>query len=234
MTSQKVKEFVMVRSLSAPSSKRGAKGERPEQGSVKDIREFLVRELPPEKTRHAAYLANAILRAAARYDRYAACRNEWLKYTARRSRLERIGMIAADLVSGICKLDILSRDDLANRVDSEQIEALVGSLRLLSEQTDVLAKEIQKNGKPRDLAEERWILEIVDNENASGEPIRVWKSVTVRVSNFYRLLELSLPESFPRYGKLSRRQVDRALKHRRTRRRKPANLSEALEILAND
>ena len=62
---------------------------------------------------------------------------------------------------GICELDILTRDDLENRVEPKEVEALMGSLHLLGNVTNGLAKEVQKNGKPRDLAEERWIFELL-------------------------------------------------------------------------
>jgi hypothetical protein len=122
------------------------------------------------------------------------------------------------------QLDILSLDDLAARIDPKKIETLVGSLLFLSRESQDLATEVQDKGKPRDLAEERWIFELADiYENAFCQSARVSGSgseddddePTNRRGKFYRLLEVSRPESFPRHGKLSLRQIDRMLKRRR-------------------
>jgi hypothetical protein len=177
-----------------------------------EIHDFLVRKLPPGKTKQALYLTNVLIKAGARYDRYAATRNEWLDYAARRDRLNRITDLINDLKSGLCELDILSRDDLASRVDQKEIETLVGSLSILSKETTELVEEAQENGRPRDLAEERWILELADiYENAFCQ------SAGDSPATFCRFLELSRPTSFPRYGKLNHRQIERALKRRRKR-----------------
>jgi hypothetical protein len=177
-----------------------------------EIHDFLVRKLPPGKTKQALYLTNVLIKAGARYDRYAATRNEWLDYAARRDRLNRITDLINELKSGLCELDILSRDDLASRVDQKEIETRVGSLSILSKETTELVEEAQENGRPRDLAEERWILELADiYENAFCQ------SAGDSPTTFCRFLELSRPTSFPRHGKLNHRQIERALKRRRKR-----------------
>ena len=119
-----------------------------------DLHSFLVRELPPGKTKQASYLMEVLREAGARFDRYDAKRNEWLNYATRRSRLATITNLLEELESCLCDLDILSRDELANRVDPKMIETFVGSIRLLRKETTNLAKETQKNGRPRELAEE--------------------------------------------------------------------------------
>lgn len=134
------------------------------------------------------------------------------------------------------RTDILSRDDLANRVDPKEIEGLVGSLGLLIKETADLAKEAQGNGRPRDLAEERWILELADiYENAFSRPAGVSGSgaaPTEQRGKFYRLLELSRPISFPRHGKLNPRQIKRMLKLRKKRNRGP-DFSEKMPSVQN-
>jgi hypothetical protein len=96
------------------------------------------------------------------------------------------------------------------------IEALIGSLVFLENETAKLVKHVQKNGRPRDLAEERWILELADiYENFFLKPARVWGSSAEPVKRrgkFYDLLNVSRPLSFPRHGKLSLRQIDRTLR----------------------
>ena len=121
--------------------------------------------------------------------------------------------------SGLRQLDIVSLDDLACRVGLKRIDELVGSLHDLSKASAVLLEQIQTNGRPRDLAEERWILELADiYENAFRQPASVWRVGVGPVrgrGGFYRFLELSRPKQFPRHGKLHPRQVDRLLKQRR-------------------
>jgi hypothetical protein len=154
----------MLESRSRRSTKQQAIGvsRAQSQRGGEDIQDFLERELPPGKTKQATYLTDVLREAGARYDRYIANREAWLDYAPRKRRFERTSKLAEELAVNMCKLDILSRDDLASRVDPKQIEALVGSLLLLSKQATDLANDIQKNGRPRDLAEERWILEVAD------------------------------------------------------------------------
>ena len=182
------------------------------------IPEFLACELPPGTSQQAFYLANALLKAGARYDRYNANRRECFDYAARRARFVRITKAANELASALCDLDILSCDELASRIEPQEVETFVGRLRFLSKETADLANEVQHNGRPRDLAEKRWIIELADiYENAFGRPASVWGSgdePTKRRGKFYRLLEVSRPTSFVRHGKLSVRQINRTLKDR--------------------
>jgi hypothetical protein len=191
-------------------------------GGVDDILEFLKRELPPGNAKQAPYLAEAVQRAAARYDRYAENRSECLDYAARRRRLVEITKAVEELAAKLCNLDILSRDELANRIDANELAAFVGSLHFLRKETTDLAQHVQINGRPRDLPEERWITELAGiYENAFDKPARVSGSGDDKVERrgkFYRLLEVGRPGSFPATGKLSVRQIDRVLKHRRKKK----------------
>lgn len=206
----------MVRSRSRRRPPSGA-------GSILEpreaIREYLARKLPPGKADQIDYLTGAVLKIGAVYDRYATEENRraWLDYAARRKRFERIAQSIQALLTDLYGLDILSRDDLSSQIDPCAVDTLMGSLLILSKETTLLAKETQKSGRPRDLAEERWILALADiYENAFSKPARVWRSSDDRqMSDFYRLLELCRPETFPRHGKLSRRQVDRVLSLRK-------------------
>jgi len=190
---------------------------------IDDLRAFLERELPPASTKDASYIAKCLLKAAARYDRYAARRNDWLNYTRRRGRFARIAALAEALASDLAELDSLSRDDLDLRFDAEKLSKLTASLLVLRNEAEHLANAIQKSGRPRDVAEERWILEVADIfQNAFSQPPRVWGSgagPARRRGKFYHLLELCRPPSFPRYGKLSPKQIDRVIKGRRRRSR---------------
>lgn len=198
-----------------------------------DLREFLQRKLPRDKAQRAPDVENALREAGARYDRYAARKQEWLNYPARRRRLRKISELATALASELGNLDILSRDDLAIQLGPKQIETFIGSLRFLNKETTDLTKAIQEDGRPRNLAEERLVMEVAAiHENAFGQPARVWGSdseATKQHGTFYRLLELS-PTSFLRYGKLNLRQINRTLKKRDIERRRAKGLSlEELE-----
>jgi hypothetical protein len=223
--------------LRRPTKRQGTRISPADEGG-ESLHEFLLRELPPGKTKQAPYFTDAVTKAAERYDRHAARRSEWLDYAARRNRLRRIARSAESLASELCALDILSRDNLSCRSAPEKVEALLGSLRFLNKETTDLAGQVQENGRPRDLAEEQWILELADiYENAFCKPASVWGSgdePAKRRGKFYRLLEVGRPSSFPRYGKLTVRQVDRTLRHRRKRSpiagllpSKPAQRNEA-------
>jgi hypothetical protein len=196
------------------------KGLEESRGSGEPLYEYLVGELPPVVTSEARYFATALTEAGARYDRYVACKHEWLHYGPRKSRLKGIAKSANELVTDLHELDILSREELGNQFMPKEIEALIGSLGLLGKVATDLAQDVQEIGKPRDLAEERWILELADiYENAFGEPAKVLGSgsdkTTKRRGKFYRMLELSRPTRFPGHGKLTVRQIDRTLKRRK-------------------
>jgi len=184
-----------------------------------------VRELPPGLTSEARYFATALTEAGARYDRYVACKHEWFYYGPRKTRLKGIAKSANELATDLHELDILTREDLGNRINPKDIAALIGSLGLLGKVATGLAEAVQGIGKPRDLAEERWISDLADiYENAFDEPARVWGSgsdkTTRRRGKFYRMLTLSRPTRFPAHGKLTVRQIDRTLKRRKELKRR--------------
>jgi hypothetical protein len=182
------------------------------------LHDYLLRELPPGKAKEASYVAEALTTAAERYDCRTAKRDEWRNYASRRERLEGIGDLAGQLASRLCKLDFISREELQNRLGPKELEAIVGSLGIVITQTSDLAQGIQTNGKPRNVAEERWILELADiYENAFCRPATVSGSgdePARRRGKFYRLLQLSRPPSFPRHGKLSLRHIKQVLAQR--------------------
>jgi hypothetical protein len=189
------------------------------QPDIDEIRAFLERGLPPASRKDAPYLASRLVTAAARYDRYSSRRGEWLDYSRRRGHLEQIAALSEKLTSYITDLDSLSHDDLTRQLGAERLSSLIESLLAVRGEADYLANRVQKSGRPRDLAEERWILEVADIYRiAFGKPPRVSGSGTgseKRRGKFYDLLSLCRPESFPRHGKLSPKQIDRVIKGRR-------------------
>jgi hypothetical protein len=192
-------------------SRRSTKQEPSSRESDENLLGFLVRNLPPSEIKQAQYLADTLKDAGARYDRYAAKASEWLHYKPRRSRLKSIVERAQELTSDLQDLDIVSRDELASRIDPREVDTLVGSLMRLGREMSEVYEEAQTSGRPRDLAEERWILELADiYENTFRD------APTANRPVFRRLLELSRPQSFLRYGKLNPKQIDRTLKRRKT------------------
>lgn len=217
---QKSVQLCWVWSVSRRPTKPEATVKSPASDSLAAIHEFLVRELPPENVRRAAYFANASHEAGERYVRYSERNDEWVCYATRRKKLETIATLTEKLASGLSDLDILSRDDLASRIGSKEIDGLIGSLRRLGKETTVLVEQFQPEGRGRNLVEQRWILEIANiYENAFHQPASVWGKGGGPIKgrqSFYRFLELSRSPSRKWSGKLHPRQVDRVLKRRRS------------------
>jgi hypothetical protein len=200
---------------------------RASKGNEGYVYDFLLRELPSPNKGEARRFEKALERAGQRYDRYSAAENrkQWFSYIERSRCLQRIASRAEELAGGLGDLDVLSRDDLSNRIEWTKIEALIGSLLLLYNAVEDVRRQMQTGGRPRNLAEERWILELADiYENAFAERARAWKSESGSTSKFYRFLQASLPDTFPRYGKLSRQQINRVLRRRVNDRKRTLSL----------
>ena len=177
-----------------------------------DIQEFLMRALPPGNTKHVEYLTNAILKAGARYDRLTEKQDEWFQYAPRKKRLKKLEKLFDELGCVLSEVDILSRDELASRAHPMEIETLVGSLSRFSMATKEMINEMQSDGRPRDLAEERWILRLGDMyENFFCQLIDDDRA------KFFRFLMTSRPTLFIQNGKLDRRRIERALEDRKKR-----------------
>jgi hypothetical protein len=194
------------------------------------LTDFLARELPPGRRDDAEHFAKAIREAGERYDRYDETRVDWEKYSHRRTRLQKLTALSADLVSALCTLDVLSRDDLESRIGLEKIDQLNGLLALLNQHAGALGRETQVRGKPTDHACERWIIALADIfENAFSRPPTVSGSgedPIGRRGKFYRLLELGRPSRFARHGRLSLKHIQTLLKFRR----RSVSFEEHLEL----
>jgi len=193
--------------------------ESPASHTLATIYEFLVSELPPKNARHVSWFSDAVREAGERYDRYNERKDEWSSYAARRRKLEGIVNSAEKLASGLSELDILSHDDLEVRVGSKELDGVIGSLRRLGKEAAFLVRQIQPTGRGRDLAEERWILELAGiYEDAFCQPATVWGAEGGSFNgrrSFCRFLEVSRPLRLRRLGMLHPRQVDRVLERRR-------------------
>jgi hypothetical protein len=198
---------------SARGSPVGGKGEPRET-----VVEFLHRALPPERAKEASSIADGIKEAGARYDRYAEHRE---LYRLRAVRLQRIEEGAKEVWSALLALDVMSRDDIANRIAPRTIDEYIGSFTVLTLAATHLRAGIQQRGKPRDVARERWIRDMADIfENAFGEAAGVSGSGDSSINQrgkFYRLLSLSRPSRLAQYGNLSPKDVKRILAGRRGR-----------------
>lgn len=183
------------------------------------LMDFLARELPPARRDDAQHFASAIKQAGERYDRYDERRADWEKYSHRRKRLHKLTALSAELVTTLCSIDVLSREDLESRIGLEKIDNLNGLLILLNQQAGALVGDTQVRGKPTDHASERWILAMADIfENAFSRPPTVAGSgedPTGRRGKFYRMLELGRPSRFARHGRLSLKHVQKLLRSRK-------------------
>lgn len=186
-----------------------------EKDEGRSIREFFARELPPKKAKQASRFSDAAFKASERYRRHAEKKHEWYWYSDRRSRLREIEDSSKALVCVLCNLDVLTREEFSNRLDPDAINSLVGSLTFLHKETLDLAGQLPKKGKPRDIAQERWILQLAEIfESAFRRPARVWGSADGTMEGrFYRLMEAACPEGIPQDDKLSVRQINRLIKN---------------------
>jgi hypothetical protein len=191
------------------------------------IQSFLKSSLPTGRQEDIGFVSEALESVASRYDRYARNKASWESFAARRGSLSQISAGANLLGQKLLKLDVLSWDDLGVRIQTERLEAIVGLLVLLSKEAKVLEMGVQSDGRPRDLAEERWVKEIADIfEKAFKAEAKVYGSSEKPRGAFYELLKLCRPPSFARHGKLSARQIRRYLAER-ARQRTGVDLSEA-------
>ena len=179
------------------------------------ILEFLRKSLPDMDESDLDLIMTGLLRAGERYDRYAANKEDWISYANRRRVLTKITEHAAELVESLRELDIISRDILEERLSIERLGTTISYLGYLEHESTKLAGGIQKEGRQIDLAEEIWVLEIAEIfENVFRRGASDSDSGSGRKKNrrpFFQLLRLSWPSSFPRYGKLNPRQIDRVL-----------------------
>ena len=191
------------------------------------ILEFLRKSLPDMDESDLDFIVTGLLRAGERYDRYAANKEDWISYANRRRVLTKIAEHAAELVKSLRELDIISRDILEERLSLERLGTISSFLGYLEREGTKLAGDVQKEGRQIDLAEEIWILEIAEIfENAFGRSASDSDPGSGKKKNrrpFFQLLKLSRPSSFPRYGKLDRRQVDRVFDRKNRKPRAPAS-----------
>ncbi len=191
------------------------------------ILEFLRKSLPDMDESGLDLIVTGLLRAGERYDRYAANKEDWTSYVNRRRVLTKITKQAAELVESLRELDIISRDILEERLSIERLGTISSFLGYLEREGTKLAGDVQKEGRQIDLAEEIWILEIAEIfENAFGRSASDSDPGSGKKKNrrpFFQLLKLSRPSSFPRYGKLDRRQVDRVFDRKNRKPRAPAS-----------
>jgi len=181
---------------------------------LEPLRDFVSRNLPRDANRDLPRIVQALRGAAQRYERLAERRAEWSSYGQRRKRLQAIEQNARQLADGLAKLDIVSRDSLEGFLGVERFDAMLGSANILASELNKLLDSIPKHGRPPDIAEERWIQEVAGIYELEFErKASIWSKGNP--GPFYRLLQLARPDSLPRYGKLTPRQVTRVLKRQR-------------------
>jgi hypothetical protein len=183
-----------------------------------DLHKFLVRELPKDAPNDLDAIKRALDGASRRYERLMQERIGWESYRNRRKSLEEIQDLSKSLTESIGDLDVLSREDLEIHLGSEKVEALLGHLVNLDTHAQQLLKTIQAKGRPRNLAEESWVHDVADiYENNFRRKATVSGSgsgSSAKRGKFFELLTLSLPESFPKHGKLHSKHLMRILKRR--------------------
>jgi hypothetical protein len=69
-----------------------------------------------------------------------------------KKKLKKITTFVDGVAAGLRELDVLSREDLASRMGSTEIDELVDSLHRLSKEAAVLMGQAQTFGRQRNLA----------------------------------------------------------------------------------
>lgn len=192
-----------------------------EEAMRRSIYSFLEKTIPPSNACKAHDVTDALLAASRQYERYAARASEWKAYSKRQAKLKSAAGMAKDLVERLINIDIVSRDELEIALGADKLAAVIGSLSILHREFLKLSGAIQKTGKPKDIAEEKWIHRVADiYESAFDRRASVWGSGTGPTNQrglFFQLLKACQPTSFVRYGSLNPRQVTRVLGLRRGR-----------------
>src|SRR5690348_7007227 len=102
------------------------------------IQSFLTTSLPTARQKEVRFFSEALESVVSRYDRYARNKASWENYSVRRRSLSQISASADLLGQRLSNLDVLSRDDLTDRIQVETLETIVGLLQLLSMGAKVL------------------------------------------------------------------------------------------------
>ena len=183
---------------------------------------FLEQKLPNDSQPNLALIVEALSRAAATYERYAESRSRWMNYNERRRRVREIERQAKQLLTQLNELDLISKDQLAVRLGAEELEKLQGQLTGMMLNCPKVMNAMQATGRPKDVAAWNWVLEVADIYESHFR-----RKATVSGSGagdrssrgeFYKLLQLSLPDSFPRFGSLHPKQLTGILQSRRNRK----------------
>ena len=187
-------------------------------GAKTELRTFLEQNLLRQSLNNIEGITRSLEEAEKRYNRYAAMRSKWENYRARRELLTQILNEAERLHSDLTGLDPIIKDALEMIFGDQEVEKLQGHLCRLTAKRYELIKPIQITGRPRDLATWIWVSELAEifeanfrrkaviSGSGSGERSTRGK--------FYKLLELSQPSSFPRYGTLHPKKLSTILRTR--------------------
>jgi len=178
-----------------------------------ELRDFVQNGLPPRNRSRKEEVLKGLAHARDRYERYARAREQWQPPKRRKSALVEIRRLSEGLRAALGNLDPISKDDLNVAIGSDVFDRLHSCLSEIILKSNDLAKDIRTDGRPRDLARERWIHEVADiYENNFGRKAALYGRNS---GPFYRLLHNGMPESFPRHGSLDPRQIKRVLDRRK-------------------
>jgi hypothetical protein len=182
---------------------------------------FLEENLPKEALSNIEAINRALIDASERYGRYAATRSKWKSYRVRRKLLDTILNRAEQLHSDLTRLDPITKDELEAIFGDQEVEKLQGHLSRLMVKRSDLIKSLQSTGRPRDLATWIWVSELADiyETNFKRRATISGSGSDERSSTrgkFYKLLELSQPTCFPRYGALHPKKLNAILSTRRS------------------
>jgi hypothetical protein len=186
------------------------------------LRDFLHRKVGPDSSGKATSVTEAVIAANERYVRHMADKARWMNLSQRNGRLRRIERHTRELHEEVSNLDSVAFLDMHDRLGSGTMERLQWELTRLGTDAAQLLKEAQKTGRPKNLAQERWVRALSEIYEAfAGKPARISGSASGPSSKrgpFYEFLEICVPDRFvPRLGFLDPTQVRRILNTTRSK-----------------
>ncbi len=183
------------------------------------LRTFLEHRLSVDSPSDIQTLIGTLKAAGERYIRYFSDLQRPKGHKNRRHNLREIADQAVELRRAIASIDSIFRDDFESRFGPEKLERLLGHLHDFEKYADDALRGAQPVGRPRDLAQERWVLELAEiYETNTRKAARILgpgsEKDMKKQGPFYEFLNLSRPEKFVRDTFLDSRQIRRILARR--------------------
>lgn len=188
-----------------------------------ELESFLMRELGISQDLLPS-ACDAIESEVKKYNDFKATRDSWNSYKARNKKIKSSQEYSFRLLQILESLDPISNEELDLKIGRERFAAFRSCLLTLWSSTNEIltSAKTQKDGRPKDIASERWVLFMADfYQTHSGKVPTVSGSSGERrkkKSKFHQFLDLARPSGMLRYGVLDNAHIRRILKVRSTQK----------------